>query len=113
MVRVGHHPLGTMPECGAALGLCGGECGECGAGQACVGRSPTKPFGVCADRKIDFPGTNSCGLGASCSTPGLRCITHLTTPGRMQEIADLYGFCVPSERCAALAKAFPKLYRCK
>jgi hypothetical protein len=108
---------GPCPAGGAGMGLCGGACGACGSEQVCVGRSATKSFGVCADRKVNIPGvglrTNSCGLGASCRTPGYRCLTHRTTVGRLQEIADLYGFCVPTERCDALAKTFSASFICK
>jgi hypothetical protein len=44
----------TSAEC-PHPSLCGGCCGDCEQGGACVGRSPTRPFGVCADREGPRP----------------------------------------------------------
>lgn len=41
-------PLPSVACPRAGVGLCGGACGSCAAGNVCVGRSHAHPFGVCA-----------------------------------------------------------------
>jgi hypothetical protein len=87
--------LGVRPGQNAVL--CGGACGGCAASLPCVGRSPGRPFGVCANALAGFPATcqaaasNQCAPGASCAI--------FNVPQPDQSVADQYGMCMLLPEC--------------
>ena len=82
--------------------LCGGCCGDCELGGACVGRSPTRPFGVCADREGERPfWRQSCAVlrhrdGDLQEYPVIANCAVFTGPEIDPEVALLNGLSVPN-----------------
>jgi hypothetical protein len=100
-------PLAEAPGCPAVdTTLCGGGCGECAPFDFCVGRSATRPFGLCVD---NVSGPTQCSpddptLQGACYELLEYCATFRTEPAD-QGVANQYGVCEPEERCLAAAAA--------
>ena len=107
-------PLPSLP-CPAIpnLPLCGGECAPCPTpvyptqSYACVGRSPTHPFSICANRNT----ADSFGCQRDTTHPGacsgsLSCFTF-KVDSASQAIADATSFLIDSAACAAAAQSYP------
>lgn len=113
-----HQPIPSAgSECPGDAGypLCGGGCPSCGDGR-CNGRSPSRPFGICA-RPSD-PGDNQVSSPIRfCSpdgkTPNERaCWAHdwacaVFDPSGLDPIARRYGTCLGIESCLRVAKHLP------
>ena len=77
--------------------LCGGDCGDCVPGRPCIGRSPSRPLGVCGS--IDIVGGGSsedrikrCATAADCGFVHASCAVFHVAP-EDQPAADQYGNC--------------------
>jgi hypothetical protein len=100
-------PLPTPSTCPSIAGLllCGGPCGGCQNGFACIGRSPLHPYSVCVNEK-----------GATCQRDVLpscmdifadrRCLTF-KVDNPSQPVADAHSICVDRAICDAAAQGYP------
>lgn len=77
--------------------LCGGDCGDCAPGTPCIGRSPSRPLGVCGS--IDIVGGGSsvdrikrCAKSSDCGFVHASCAVFQVAP-EDQPAADQYGNC--------------------
>lgn len=107
-------PAIACPAAGAALGMCGGSCGECTGGNFCTGRSPVHPFGVCvAPNRIGPSGStpNRCRRSMGCTAAGDACLIWAVEPFE-QPLADTHGVCVATDRCKSLKASLPGGVRC-
>jgi hypothetical protein len=93
------------------LDLCGGACGECPAGFACIGRSPLHPISTCFRINSYAPWPITCQSSADCSGAVPGCFHFVVDPAS-QPLADAYGFCVSSAKCAA-AGQYPGGAKCQ
>lgn len=83
--------------------FCGGACEPCPLEFPCVGRSATKPLGICVEA---FGGIYQCSASdpSPCSTTGDICALFRVDPAD-QPFADRFGVCVQSDVCAAASAA--------
>ena len=104
-------PLGPCPgDLSGQLILCGGACGGC-PGTPCVGRSPGRPFGVCAWQESGA----SQGAISTCSVPpgAYDCTDHtqacavFAVQATNESLAMMYGICMPASDCAKAAQFMP------
>ncbi len=105
-------PAPACPPSGRAAGLCGGACGACSDGRVCTGRSPTHPFGICAQQKNESGEQNICGrrpgeppkLDPRGCPSGQRCLVWASSD---QSVADPHGFCVAETACSTIKSVIP------
>lgn len=88
----------TLPNAQA----CGGNCGGCGFGQNCIGRSPKHPVGFCADGAT----APTCSLGKTACPNGRSCFTF-NVGSATQSISDNNGICLAPVVCQSLAQNLP------
>ena len=97
----------TCPQI-QGLPLCGGPCGGCPTGYACVGRSPLHPYSLCLNDAIPAPpdvtvycfrGVNHCNGGRACFT--------FKVDDAAQLAADQKGICIDQSICEVAAAALP------
>lgn len=108
-------PLPEPATCPSVPGitLCGGACGGCPQGYACVGRSPLHPYSLCVNEAAP---KEYGGLADTCerSNPNScwsdfydwRCLTF-EVDGASQPVADAHGLCVDRAICDAAAQGYP------
>ncbi len=74
---------------------CGGACGDCPAGETCIGRSPTHPVGIC----VFSPTCTS-------ATCGSACFSYIVEQ-KAQPIANEACIFMTAAECAAVASGLP------
>jgi hypothetical protein len=106
--------ISSAPTCPAVSGyeLCCGACGACGSGDICAGRSPLHPWGVCVPEAVpngQHQGKGDAGFnGPTVCTPSIgEGVFVFTVDAPSQDVAALYGRCMPIAMCQALAASFP------
>lgn len=96
--------------------LCGGECGDCPSRLPCVGRSPGRPFGICAT----FAPGGTQQVVSTCSVPpgaydcrdqAAACAVFTLSPSD-EPLAKQYGLCMPASDCNKAAEVMPGGLRC-
>lgn len=101
-------PLPEPTECPppqGELALCGGKCGGCSGDRLCTGRSPTHPWGICADQGF-FRCTQ--GSDTGCKTDEACLLLAAELPDPAGDPLKLFpSLCVPHADCAAYAAAIP------
>lgn len=103
----------TCPSLGNVL-PCGGSCGACPSGEACVGRSPIHPVGICNPDKHGCSVVPLVDGGVTVPCPDYTtqsCFTFVVQSGAQPE-ADMAGICLPKADCDALAQALPGGGKC-
>lgn len=103
-------PLPNPASCPSlgAIQPCGGACGACPAGTACVGRAPLHPVGFCAPQDTLHCAVGDPNLGCDL---GQSCFTYVVQPA-VQKDADAHGICLSTTDCDALAAALPGGGKC-
>lgn len=95
-------PLPTTCPKFSGFSICGGNCGPCGSGNICTGRSPKHPYGFCFPDTTQLPG---CGSTDWTCPSGQSCVVF-ADPGD-QALADQAGLCVSTTACKAMASSYP------
>jgi len=77
--------------------LCGGDCGDCPPDRPCIGRSATRPIGICGSLDIIGGGSSvdrikRCATAADCASFPAPCAIFHVAP-EDQPAADQYGSC--------------------
>jgi hypothetical protein len=107
-----NQPLPEPATCPAITGLplCGGACGPCAKGYACLGRSPLHPYSLCVNEWGQTNMSDACERNVlpSCDSPfgDRRCFTFKVDDAS-QPIADRYSYCVDRSICDAAALSYP------
>jgi hypothetical protein len=102
-------PSGPCP--GALDGtLCGGDCGPCPGDRICVGRSPGRPFGVCALTEVGSSTPATCSAAppyATCNVAGPASCAVFHVPARDQSQAEQYALCMYVSECRQASTVIP------
>lgn len=109
-------PSGSCPgNLGGKFALCGGDCGGCPS-TPCVGRSPGRPFGICAWPDLLGPqgSISTCSVppgAASCYDHSASCAVFSVAAHDAPE-ARQYGLCLPASVCADASRSLPGGLHC-
>jgi hypothetical protein len=87
-----------------SFSICGANCGPCGAGAACTGRSPAHEYGVCLDNYASLAGCDA-SQGWSCPS-GQSCMVFRVASAD-QPYADRNGLCLEDGICQSIATSYP------